>query len=439
MSLTTEQEQILQVWLDGEASADEREQAKELLKDPAAAQWLKDQQRLRELLRAHALPEVGSPVFDSIKDKLPEPAPVHEMPMANWKTLAIGGAAAAAVALAVIFVPGKFKNDDDVDTKPVAMTEGNDQIGSTAGDPSRAQPEEPSDESHVADEANKPDSTGREIKPIMRRARKATNDGTPDEDSIDGATTEKLKKDFENAESDEEEPNHWRGRVGGAPPPAADAKPAPGTPNEEAESDDRANESPAEKQAEIEKSKSRKRADQQNGDKGASKADPKNSRGLGTGGGSGGYGGEQKGEKKATPPKSNAPGNGSKGESRNALKKQDDENRREGGGDRDATDGGPMDSLEEFADSTPEMGMMAQADVLRVAGQFGDAEVMIETALTETVEVRLRNIGQRRECVTALKKLIREQSYNAAIEAEEIILGLEADGRIYWTVRVHFR
>ena len=110
MTLSTEQQELLHAWVDGETTEAEQRVVAQLTEDPAtrdeAQVYIHELKRVRELLSAHG----GVPVPPGLRERVmlaldEEQAPIIRLPLVNWKTAFVAAAAAVVVSLALVFAP----------------------------------------------------------------------------------------------------------------------------------------------------------------------------------------------------------------------------------------------------------------------------------------------------------------------------------------------
>lgn len=118
MTLTNEQQELLHAWVDGETTEAEGRIASELLStsEPARS-YVTELERLRLLLESHAGVQAPAGLRDRVCSalKLECDATVHQMPIVNWRTLALAAAAAVVVSLGLIFGPNFTTSDNSTD------------------------------------------------------------------------------------------------------------------------------------------------------------------------------------------------------------------------------------------------------------------------------------------------------------------------------------
>ncbi|MEZ5991403.1 MAG: hypothetical protein R3E76_03525 [Planctomycetota bacterium] len=110
MTLTVEQQELLHAFVDCEASTAEAQIANELIsKSDEAREYADELKRLRALVAEHgcvAAPDgLRNRICTALRAECGQQAPIHQLPVVNWRTMVMAIAAAVVVSLGLIFAP----------------------------------------------------------------------------------------------------------------------------------------------------------------------------------------------------------------------------------------------------------------------------------------------------------------------------------------------
>ncbi|MCA8913145.1 MAG: hypothetical protein KDB82_15700 [Planctomycetes bacterium] len=126
MTLTSEQQELLHAWVDGETTAAEGEAVKQLLAESEPARdYTAELKRLRKLLATYGGVQAPRGLRARVCEalKLECEAPVHQLPLINWRTLGLAVAAAVVVSIALVFGPSLTTDDNTAGTGEIATHE----------------------------------------------------------------------------------------------------------------------------------------------------------------------------------------------------------------------------------------------------------------------------------------------------------------------------
>ncbi|MCA8918206.1 MAG: hypothetical protein KDB32_03945 [Planctomycetes bacterium] len=110
MTLTVEQQELLHAFVDCEVSNAEAQIAEELIsKSDEAREYADELKRLRALVAEHgcvAAPDgLRNRICTALRAECRQQAPIHQLPVVNWRTMVMAIAAAVVVSLGLIFAP----------------------------------------------------------------------------------------------------------------------------------------------------------------------------------------------------------------------------------------------------------------------------------------------------------------------------------------------
>ena len=110
MTLTVEQQELLHAFVDCEVSNAEAQIANELIsKSDEAREYADELKRLRALVAEHgcvAAPDgLRNRICTALRAECGQQAPIHQLPVVNWRTMVMAIAAAVVVSLGLIFAP----------------------------------------------------------------------------------------------------------------------------------------------------------------------------------------------------------------------------------------------------------------------------------------------------------------------------------------------
>lgn len=110
MTLTVEQQELLHAFVDCEVTEAEAQIANELIEKSAEARnYAAELQRLRTLVETHGCVSAPAGLQDRIcqalRTECERQAPIHQLPVVNWRTVLMASAAAVVVSLGLIFAP----------------------------------------------------------------------------------------------------------------------------------------------------------------------------------------------------------------------------------------------------------------------------------------------------------------------------------------------
>ena len=110
MTLTVEQQELLHAFVDCEVSNAEAQIANELIsKSDEAREYADELKRLRALVAEHgcvAAPDgLRNRICTALRAECRQQAPIHQLPVVNWRTMVMAIAAAVVVSLGLIFAP----------------------------------------------------------------------------------------------------------------------------------------------------------------------------------------------------------------------------------------------------------------------------------------------------------------------------------------------
>ena len=110
MTLTVEQQELLHAFVDCEVSNAEAQIAEELISNSdEAREYANELKRLRALVAEHgcvAAPDgLRNRICTALRAECGQQAPIHQLPVVNWRTMVMAIAAAVVVSLGLIFAP----------------------------------------------------------------------------------------------------------------------------------------------------------------------------------------------------------------------------------------------------------------------------------------------------------------------------------------------